>query len=198
MKGDMNSLANVGSGRLVNVSWGARKKTNNTNGFLSVGAIVEVRNHGSKGACYFAEILSLHDKTAEVKWKSSGRKEFVKYSDCYIMDDSIHSSRKRQKTDRFAPETPKKTDETDILPETTMLPGQISNNYYCFENLTKKCAEGAIANLLNMLGFNEEEINLFWKLSRVSVGNLSAYLGDGIPKKVHKSDVVDSIQRSLW
>ena len=198
MKGDMNSLANVGSGRLVNVSWGARKKTNKTNGFLSVGAIVEVRNHGSKGACYFAEILSLHDKTAEVKWKSSGRKEFVKYSDCYIMDDSIHSSRKRQKTDRFAPETPKKTDETDILPETTMLPGQISNKYYCFENLTKKCAEGAIANLLNMLGFNEEEINLFWKLSRESVGNLSAYLGDGIPKKVHKSDVVDSIQQSLW
>jgi hypothetical protein len=26
MKGDMNALANVGSGRLVNVSWGARKK----------------------------------------------------------------------------------------------------------------------------------------------------------------------------
>jgi hypothetical protein len=198
MKGDMNTLANVGSGRLVNVSWGARKKGNKTNGFLSVGAIVEVRNHGSKGACYFAEILSLHDKTAEVKWKSSGRKEFVKYSDCYIMDDSIHLSRKRQKTDRFAPDTPPKKHETDILPETTMLPGQISNKYYCLENLTKKCAEGAIANLLNMLGFNEEEINLFWKLSRESVGNLSAYLGDGIPKTVHKSDVVDSIQRSLW
>ena len=79
-----------------------------------------------------------------------------------------------------------------------MLPGQISNKYYCFENLTKKCAEGAIANLLNMLGFNEEEINLFWKLSRDSVENLSGYFGDGIPKKVHKSDVVDSIQRSLW
>ncbi len=73
MKGDMNTLANVGSGRLVNVSWGARKKTNNTNGFLSVGAIVEVRNHGSKGACYFAEILSLNNKTAKVKWTSSGR-----------------------------------------------------------------------------------------------------------------------------
>ena len=198
MKGDMNTLANVGSGCLVNVSWGARKKTSKTNGFLSVGAIVEVRNHGSKGACYFAEILSLNDKTAEVKWTSSGRKELVKYSDCYIMDDSIHSSRKRQKTDRFAPETQNKPDETDILPETTMLPGQISNKYYCFENLTKKCAEGAIANLLNMLGFNEEEINLFWKLSRDSVENLSGYFGDGIPKKVHKSNVVDSIQRSLW
>jgi hypothetical protein len=121
---------------------------------------VEVRNHGSKGACYFAEILSLNDKTAEVKWTSSRRKEFVKYSDCYIMDDSIHSSQKRQKTDRFAPETQKNPDEKYKLPETTMLPRQISNKYYCFENLTKKCAEGAIANLLNMLGFNEEEINL--------------------------------------
>ncbi len=198
MKGDMNTLANVGSGRLVNVSWGARKKTNNTNGFISVGAIVEVRNHGSKGACYFSKILSLIDKFAEVKWTSSGRKEIVKSSDRYIMDDCIHYSWKRQKTDRFAPDTKKKSDETIILPETTMLPGQISNKYYCFENLTKKCAEGAIANLLNMLGFNEEEINLFWNLSRDTVGNLSACFGDGIPKKVYKSDVVDSIQQSLW
>jgi hypothetical protein len=198
MKGDMITLANVGSGRLVNVSWGARKKTKNTNGFLSVGAMVEVRNHGSKGSCYLAEVLSLYDKTAQVKWTSSGRKDFVKYSDCYIMDDSIHSSRKRLKTDRFAPEAKIKSDETDISPEKKLLPGQITNKYHCFENLEKKCAEGAIANLLNMLGFNEEEIDSFWILSRDNVSNLSKHFGEENPKRIYNGVVVDSIERSLW
>jgi hypothetical protein len=39
---------------------------------------------------------------------------------------------------------------------------------------------------------------LIYNLSRDSDGNLSACFGDGIPKKVYKSNVVDSIQRSLW
>jgi hypothetical protein len=64
--------------------------------------------------------------------------------------------------------------------------------------LDKKCAEGAIANLLNMLGFNEQEIDLFWNLSCDTVGNLSKCLGEVIPKNIYKSDVVDSIQQSLW
>ena len=199
MKGDINSLANVGSGRTVFLSWGARKKTdNNYNEFLSVGAIVDVRNHGSKGACYSAAILEIQDKTAEVKWTSTGRREIVQLSDCYIMDHTTHYRRKRQKTDRFEPETKNRPDRKSAVSEPTMLPGQVPNKYHCCDNLTKKCAEGAIANLLNMLGFHEDEINLFWNLSRDTVGNISLLFCETIPKKVIKSGSVDSIERSLW
>ena len=75
-----------------------KKTDNNYNEFLSVGAIVDVRNHGSKGACYSAAILEIQDKTAEVKWTSTGRREIVQLSDCYIMDHTTHYRRKRQKT----------------------------------------------------------------------------------------------------
>jgi hypothetical protein len=41
----------------------------------------------------------------------------------------------------------------------------MKNMFFCDENLSKLCAKGAIQNLLNMLHFLPEEMNIFWELA---------------------------------
>ena len=199
MNHDMNTLANIGSGRTVTVSWGAKKKSNTSHSsFISVGDIVEVDNHGTKGV-YSATIMSISENTAVVKWTTTLLRETVKLSDCKLINAANIHPRKRQMTDRFVPGTKGKSDNPEEQPEPTKLPGQLSNKYYSAENLNKNCAEGSIANLMYMLGFTEKDIDLFWTLSRQSVFNVSSDLGETIPHKVlTKSGVVDSIECCLW
>ena len=86
MNHDMNTLANIGSGRTVTVSWGAKKKTNaRHSSFISVGDIVEVANHGTKGV-YSATIMSISENTAVVKWTTTLLRETVKLCDCKVIN----------------------------------------------------------------------------------------------------------------
>jgi hypothetical protein len=41
----------------------------------------------------------------------------------------------------------------------------MKNVFFSDENLSKLCAKGAIQNLLNMLHFLPEEMNIFWELA---------------------------------
>ena len=46
------------------------------------------------------------------------------------------------------------------------------NLFYSCDNLTKLCAEGAIVNLMNMLGFSSDMLSFFWQLSKTDVSVL--------------------------
>jgi hypothetical protein len=53
------------------------------------------------------------------------------------------------------------------------------------ENLSKLCTEGAIQNLLNMLHFLPEEMNIFWKLATSDLITLMKSLNESfVPKAV--------------
>ena len=43
--------------------------------------------------------------------------------------------------------------------------GQITNIFFNTDNSSKQCAQGVIANLLDMLKYSTEELDLFWNLA---------------------------------
>jgi hypothetical protein len=72
--------------------------------------------------------------------------------------------------------------------------------FYSKENLSKLCAEGAIRNLMNMLHFSTEDMNIFWEFASPNLLTLMKSLnGSNVPKKILKpSSGIDSIQKCLW
>jgi hypothetical protein len=65
---------------------------------------------------------------------------------------------------------PRKQKSTDFfceIPQTKRgkpPPGQMKNMFHSDENWLKLCAKGAIQNLLHMLHFLQEYMNIFWEL----------------------------------
>ena len=55
-------------------------------------------------------------------------------------------------------------------------------------NTQKKCAEGAVVNLLIQLNFQPEDVDEFWRLSFLPIDNIMFSLGEkNIPKKVQSA-----------
>ncbi len=74
--------------------------------------------------------------------------------------------------------------------------GQLKNIFFNPDNFSKQCAQGAIANLLNMLQCSKEELDLFWHLANSDEDVIEKQLRDEVPTKVRKS--FDSIEKCLW
>jgi hypothetical protein len=79
-------------------------------------------------------------------------------------------------------------------------PGQIKNMFYSDKNSSKLCAEGAIQNLLNMLHFSTEGINIFWALATSDLFTLMESLNESYVSKafLKPSLGIDLIQKCLW
>ncbi len=79
-------------------------------------------------------------------------------------------------------------------------PGQMNNMIFSDENLSKLCAKGAIQNLLNMLHFSPEEMNIFWESATSDLFALMKSLNETfIPRSVLSTSLgIDSIQKCLW
>jgi hypothetical protein len=60
----------------------------------------------------------------------------------------------------------------------------VTNMFYSPDNFSKQCAQGAIANLMNMLQCSKEETDLFWKLANADIEVLEEQLRQQVPKKV--------------
>ncbi len=61
----------------------------------------------------------------------------------------------------------------------------MKNMFFFDENLSKLCAEGAIQNLLNMLHFLPEDMNIFWELATSDLFTLMKSLNESfVPKAV--------------
>ncbi len=90
------------------------------------------------------------------------------------------------------------SDTTDIEGEATSWPNE--KDVFSDENLSKLCAEGAIQNLLNMLHFLPENMNIFWELARSDLITLMKSLNESfVPKAVLTPSLgIDLIQKCLW
>ncbi len=74
-------------------------------------------------------------------------------------------------------------------------PGQIKNMFYSKENLSKLCVEGAIQNLMNILHFLTEDMNIIWELATSNLFTLMESVNESnVPKAVLKPNLgTDSI-----
>ncbi len=79
-------------------------------------------------------------------------------------------------------------------------PGQMKNIFFSDVNSSKLCTEGAIQNLLNMLHFSPEEMNIFWELATSDLFALMKSLNETfVPRAVLLLSLgIDSIQKCLW
>ncbi len=79
-------------------------------------------------------------------------------------------------------------------------PGQMKNMFFSDENSSKLCAEGAIQNLLNMLHFSPEEMNIFWELATSDLFALMKLLNETfVPRAVLSLSLgIDLIRKCLW
>ncbi len=93
-----------------------------------------------------------------MKWEETWKKDTVHLGDC-----------KKNKLD-FIPMKCKSTDFFCEIPQTKRgkpPPGQMKNKFFSDENLSKLCDEGAIQNVLSMLHFLPEDMNIFWGINHI-------------------------------
>ncbi len=71
---------------------------------------------------------------------------------------------------------------------------------YSTSNTKKKCAEGAVVNLLIQLHFQPEDVNEFWRLSFLPIDNVMfSLIEKKIPKKVQSAaGAVNALKKCIW
>jgi hypothetical protein len=70
--------------------------------------------------------------------------------------------------------------------------GQVENIFFNPENVLKQCAQGSIANLLHMLKYSQEELDLFWQQAHSDNVILEKRFNQFAPKKA------DVIEKCTW
>jgi hypothetical protein len=146
------------------------------------------------------------EKTAVVKWDVTHKNELVKLKHCqkYIVKET--SQRKCKSTDRYVPLSEKKIHQESLSEDAPPIcpDGEMINLLYSKDNISKLCAEGSIANLMNMLHMLTEDLDCFWHLVKCNPIVLQTFLGKPVPKMVlqgllvHGSLLLDSIEKCLW
>ncbi len=151
-----------------------------------------MKNHG-KHWIYLGHIISIdkNKKTALVKWEETLKKDTVHLGDCKKYKELEFIPRKRKSTDFFCEIPQTKRGKTP--------PGQMKSRFFFNVNLSKLCAD-AIQNLLSMLDFLPEDMNIFWGLATSDLITLMKSLNEShVPKAVLKPSLdIDSIQKWLW
>jgi hypothetical protein len=76
----------------------------------------------------------------------------------------------------------------------------MKNMFYSEESSSKLCTEGAIGNLMNMLHFSKEDMELFWEMVTTDLPSIIKSLNESIvPKKVFKPGFeIDLLEKCLW
>ncbi len=150
-------------------------------------------NHG-KNWIHLGHIISIdkNTKAAVVEWAKTQKKDTVHLGDCKKYNELDAIPRKCKSTDFFCE-----------IPQTKRgrpSPGQIKNMFFSNENLSKLCAEGAIQNLLSMLRFLREDMNIFWQLATSDMLTLMKSMNESyVPKAVLKPSLgINLIQKCLW
>ncbi len=173
---------------------GAKKKesTNFDALCICVGDRVSVENHG-KHWIHLGCIITIdkNTKSAVVKWDETRKKDTIHLSDCKKYNELDIIPRKWKSTDFFCE-----------IPQTKRgkpPPGQMKNNFFSDENLSKLCAKGAIQNLLNVLHFLPEDMNFFLELATSDLFTLMKSINESfIPKAVSTPSLgSNSIQKCL-
>ncbi len=188
-------MCNIASSQIISLSLGAKKKesTNFDALCVCVGDRVNVENHG-KHWIHLGHIISIdkNTKSAVVKWKETWKKDTVHLGDCKKYNELDVIPRKRKSKDFVC--------EIQQTKRGKPPPGQMKNMFFSDENSSKLCTKGAIQNLLNMLHFLLEEMNIFWKLATSDLFALMKSLNETfVPRAVLSPSLgIDSIQKCLW
>jgi hypothetical protein len=76
----------------------------------------------------------------------------------------------------------------------------MKNMFVSDENPSKLCAKGALQNLLNMLHFSQEEMNIFWELATSDLFALMKSLNETlVPRAVLSPSLgIGLLQKCLW
>ncbi len=127
-----------------------------------------------------------------MKWEEALKKETVHLGDCKKYNEVDVIPRKNKSTDFFCEIPQTKRGKPPL--------GQMKNTFFFNENSSKLCAEGVIQNLLNMLHFLPEDMNIFWELATSDLLTLIKSLNESyVPKAVLKSSLgINWIQKCLW
>jgi hypothetical protein len=152
-----------------------------------------VENHG-KHWIHLGNIISIdkNTKTAVVKWEETLKKDTVHLGDCKKYNKLEFIPRKHKFTDFFS--------EIPQLKRGKPPPGQVKNMFFFNENSSKLCTEGAIQNLLSILHFAPEDMNIFWELATSDLFTLMKSMNESyVPKAVLTPSLeINSIQKCLW
>jgi hypothetical protein len=193
--GEMNTLSNIGSHQIVNLSFGAKKKekknntqilledlsthnkkakkkrieyseSNKSKDLLIIGDCVIVMNHAMKWINYAKVIgINVNENWAIVKWESTSKIDRVKLCDCKKYEENHVGHRKQKQTEFYMNEPINRHMKT----EQSELEVQMENRFYSEDNLSKLCAEGAVRNLMNMLHCLRDELDTFWEMATMIV-----------------------------
>ncbi len=174
---------------------GAKKKesTNFDALCICVGDRVCVENHG-KHWIHLGHIISIdkNTKSAAVRWEETRKKDTVHLGDCKKYNELDIIPKKQKSTDFFCE-----------IPQTKRgkpPPSQMKIIFYSDENLSKLCAKGAIQNLLNMLHFSQEDMNILGESATSDLFALMESLNETfVPRAVVSPSLgIDSVQKCLW
>ncbi len=105
-----------------------------------------------------------------MKREETLKKDTVHLGDCKKYNKLVIIPRKHKSTDFFCE-----------IPQTKRgkpPPGQMKNTFFSNENSSKLCAEGVIQNLLNMLHFLPEDMNIFQELATSDLLTLMTSLNE--------------------
>jgi hypothetical protein len=127
-----------------------------------------------------------------VKWEETRKKDTVHLGDCKKYNELDVIPRKQKSTDFFCEIPQTKRGKSP--------PGQMKTCFFSDENSSKLCAEGAIQNLLNILHFLQEYVDIFWELATSDLFTLMKSLNESfVPRAVLSPSLgMDSIQKCLW
>ena len=115
----------------------------------------------------------------------SKRNVFI--NNCRKFDVEKTYLRKRKATDFFAPMAAEEiVHESEPDVRLICADGQVNNIFFNRDNISKQCAQGAIANLLNMLQCSKEELEIFWHLANSDEHVIEKQLREQVPTKVKK------------
>jgi hypothetical protein len=205
MKGESNCICNIGGNGTLILSLGAKQKSTKWSQ-VTIGGIVAVSNHGTK-LLHLAKVIKIDHvkKTAEVKWDVTRKNELVKLKHCQKYNVEETSQRKRKNIDRYAPLPEKKIHQESLSEDAPPIcpNGEMINLFYSKDNISKLCAEGSIANLMNMLHMSTEDLDCFWHLVKFDPIVLQTSLRKPVPKRVLQGSLVhgllslDSIEKSV-
>ncbi len=144
-----------------------RKQKSRKWSLVTVGDVVAVLSHGIE-LLHLTKVIKVDhvEKTAVVKWDVTCKNELVELKHCQKYNVKETSQRKRKSTDRYAPLLEKKICQESLSEDAPPIcpNGEMINLFYSKDNISKQCAQGSLANLMNMLLMSTEDLDCFWHL----------------------------------
>ena len=190
--GEMANLVMIGSNIMVTLSLGATRKDSHQIE-ISEGDSVLVTGFGDywKHKATVVEV-DKKNRVATVQWDDwDRRQESIPISTIVGKSDMDLGKRKRSPTDFYSGENVTKRTKN----ETTT-----ANLIYSENNPLNLCTEGAVCNLLILLGYEREQVDDFLRICRLPIVQVMSELQEtSIPHKVwSKTKYTNKIQLVLW